>query len=399
MPIVFVHGVANRKNAEYNEKQAARDAFLKRYVAQALGTPPNALQVFSPYWGGHGAKFSWGQASLPEPSKQYETFGSEDERAAAYSAYEHLGVADVRQIDLVSQARELGLPRIVDFLWELAALRPKDASHAERVAATFSGAYVYALNFPKPAWLGKAGLSNSNFVDQLQVEVSTFMDSKPAAQRQEWETFGISEFWDDVREGFDRLVSAPGAALSSAVVTVARAALNDKASVFIGDAFSYLKNRGNSGDPGPIVQTVVADFLQAKQIREQKNEPFVVIAHSFGGIISFDIFSHYMPTLPVDLFLSVGSQVALFEEMKLYHSSRADVPSASTPKVAKPRNVKRWLNIFDLNDVLSYCCAGVFDGVQDFMYPTGSSVLSAHSAYFVRPSFYFRLSERIKQPR
>ena len=36
MPLVFVHGVANRKDANYEKHAAARDAFLKAFVAPAL---------------------------------------------------------------------------------------------------------------------------------------------------------------------------------------------------------------------------------------------------------------------------------------------------------------------------------------------------------------------------
>ena len=51
------------------------------------------------------------------------------------------------------------------------------------------------------------------------------------------------------------------------------------------------------------------------------NEPLVVIGHSLGGVISMDLLSHFRTDIDVDLFVTIGSQVAHFEEMKLYHAS------------------------------------------------------------------------------
>ena len=55
--------------------------------------------------------------------------------------------------------------------------------------------------------------------------------------------------------------------------------------------------------------------------------------------------------------------------MKLFHSSD---PSLKKPgKVHKPAGVKRWINVFDRADVLSYKSQPVFDGVEDFEYFSG----------------------------
>src|SRR5204863_1948564 len=87
------------------------------------------------------------------------------------------------------------------------------------------------------------------------------------------------------------------------------------------------------------------------------DEPFVIIGHSLGGVITFDLLSHYRPELEVDLFVSVGSQVAHFEELKLF---KASDKSIGTPKRATtPANIKRWINIYDEVDIFSYAAERV----------------------------------------
>lgn len=96
--------------------------------------------------------------------------------------------------------------------------------------------------------------------------------------------------------------------------------------------------------------------------------------------------------------ITVGSQVGLFEEMKLYVASRPEVPpDPPSGRVPRPASVTRWLNVFDTNDVLSYRLEPVVSGVHDFHYDTGYSLLSAHGSYFMRPSFYKRLAARLER--
>ena len=96
--------------------------------------------------------------------------------------------------------------------------------------------------------------------------------------------------------------------------------------------------------------------------------------------------------------MTVGSQVALFEEMSLYMVSDDKIP-ANPPadKLPCPSNIKSWLNVLDTNDVFSFRTEGVFSGVKDYIYDTGFGLMEAHSGYFRRPSFYRRLADRLSQ--
>jgi pimeloyl-ACP methyl ester carboxylesterase len=136
----------------------------------------------------------------------------------------------------------------------------------------------------------------------------------------------------------------------------------------------------------------------AQDARTSLDSKLIVVGHSLGGVISYDILTYFNPNIQVDVLVTVGSQVALFEEMALYRASRPEfVPDPATDRIARPPNVKRWLNVIDLNDVFSFRAEGVFEGVKDFRYATGYGVMSAHSGYFRRSSFYERLGGRLAQ--
>lgn len=98
-------------------------------------------------------------------------------------------------------------------------------------------------------------------------------------------------------------------------------------------------------------------------------------------------------TFEADLFLSVGSQVAVFEEMKVFAASDPNVNSP-TPK---PGPAKLWWNVFDKMDVLSFLAKGIFKDVEDLQLDTIAGVKDAHGAYFQSMLFYQRLNRRLKQ--
>jgi pimeloyl-ACP methyl ester carboxylesterase len=143
----------------------------------------------------------------------------------------------------------------------------------------------------------------------------------------------------------------------------------------------------------------VADALEEASRRVSDDDPhLIVVAHSMGGNIVYDLLTHYRPDLRVDVLATVGSQVAFFEELKLFMESDPSVPSSGADRVPRPANVDRWINIFDRNDILSFTTSGVFDGVEDYEYSTGEGILLAHTTYFLRPSFHDRLGDRLAGP-
>ena len=121
------------------------------------------------------------------------------------------------------------------------------------------------------------------------------------------------------------------------------------------------------------------------------------LGHSPGGVILYDVLTSVRKDVPVDALVTVGSQIALFEETKCLLASSEAYSKAKGNKVPRPPGCSRWINVFDHNDLLGFPASGVFEGVTDFHYTTGKGVLAAHSSYFVRPTFYHRLRLRMRE--
>jgi hypothetical protein len=159
--------------------------------------------------------------------------------------------------------------------------------------------------------------------------------------------------------------------------------------------FTYLNTRGDKDAPGEVACIVRDALREGVAKRTTEDSKLVVVAHSMGGNIVYDILTHFDPAITVDAFVTVGSQVALFKELKLYVEDKGMPGGAGL--TTKPVNIGTWINVFDPLDVLGFAAEGVFAGVRDFAFATQASPLDAHSTYFIRPNFHARLRARLAE--
>lgn len=280
---------------------------------------------------------------------------------------------------------------ISDLLLQTAA-----ENQADVVADFIVAARGYAEANPSPAWLG-AIATDEQLLNRLVTEAKT---AAPAGVQ----ALGVlnnvlnplaaasAKFKASMQSAAMTVLDRSGDFASTKLLAWQRRPLNETLGRFFGDIFIYLDTRGDKGAPGPIPKLIL-DAIDTAKAAGPANEPLVVIGHSLGGVICFDLFGHFRPDLTIDLFVTVGSQISHFEEIKRFKTSK---PTIKGPQRAPtPANIKRWINVFDEVDIFSYACDQVFDRVVDFEYDTQTYVLKSHGAYFEQDRFYARLRARI----
>ncbi|HEX6208467.1 MAG TPA: hypothetical protein VF058_08945 [Actinomycetota bacterium] len=394
MPLVFIHGVGTREGPGFEDAVDARDAMFRRFMLARTVTDPSAVTITNPYWGRHGARLAWDHASLP--GSPVEALGPEDEDLAVLSA-PILEDRPPSGAPLLATARR-SLEEAVDLLWAAAAEISAGAS--DELARMAARAVDYARHEPDLGWLDEVQ-TDEEFLEELErrVEAWTGDEAAPSGEPEPaYEALGAAESWARIGEAADRIKGFVGRLAGRAVVEVARAPAHRSTALFLGDILVYLRQRGMAAAPGPIVVEVADALDAARQAVTAEDPRLIVVAHSMGGNIAYDLLTHFRPDLEVDVLVTVGSQVAFFEELKLFAESDEAVPKSAGDRAPKPPNVSRWINIFDRNDVLGFVAEGVFSEVEDYEYSTGKGVLFAHTTYFVRPSFHDRLGERVAGP-
>jgi hypothetical protein len=297
-------------------------------------------------------------------------------------------------------AARKSLTEAVDYIWLAAEVNDigsdTDAALASQLAALSVHALSYAKQNPHPVWLSTIE-TNHKFVERLLNELEkSLAQQNQSTGHLTTEAFGADGLWAHITESIRKMTDTLFRASTLPLVTAVRPRANEHVSRFIGDVLVYLNKRGTVEEPGPIINTIIQALNEANAARSEDDKQLVIVAHSMGGNIAYDILTHFLPSMTCDVLITVGSQVSLFEELKLFRESENNIPSDSQGRVHLPGNIRRWLNVYDPADVLSYVCKGVFEGVEDFVFNTGVSSLKAHGMYFFRPSFHQRLSEHIK---
>jgi hypothetical protein len=383
MPLVFVHGVKTRQGPGYVAGVAARDALFKQFLGPIMTVGQDGLAIENPFWGDLGASFAWKLGSVPKEDGDLESLG-----ATAATPYVELAQAAlINSAATGTQTLILDLARrdfgsAVDLLFTAAAhTSGLDVDEYGRLAVR---AAEYVELHPAPDWINSARTDNE-FVSLLMQEIK--------AAPQPTETLGGFDVWNRIREGMDRVHDAAANAIGGPLWEQVRSSLLPTVVTFVGDAFAYQTHRGSPQSPGAIPGVVLGALSAAASHRTEHDPYLVVVCHSMGGVITYDLLSGYAPDVTVDVLITVGSQVGLLEELKLLTASDTSVTAPA--RVAVPQRVRSWINVFDLNDILSYLAEPIFDRVTDYRFATGNLV-TAHTSYFAQPTLHSLLAERVR---
>ncbi|MEV6071880.1 hypothetical protein AB0L82_35525 [Nocardia sp. NPDC052001] len=293
---------------------------------------------------------------------------------------EYAGIAPNGSPELVVGMAQNSLPEAIDLLWEIAALSSPDCEELARLAVEV---FAYVTDNSDPRWLADIGTADQ-LVDRLATEVG---ERTPG----EFEEFGAANGWEAIRAGLYRLQTDLAGRTGKRLSDKARQALMPKLSTFLGDVLIYLHQQSDAG--GEIRARVSQAIIEASKLAEE-GDPLVIVAHSMGGNIVYDLLTTELGALDIPLLVTAGTQVGFFEELGLFRASTGKPGTQSEQLASKPANINRWINIFDFSDLLAFRIAPVIGGVDDFCFRTGS-ILKSHSRYFLHPGFHGRLTARV----
>jgi hypothetical protein len=366
VPIVFIHGVNTRIDEAYHHQRRKRGDFIDKFLKPVLPKPYSTMEVLNPYWGDDGAQTGSSVLVPSQTGGSAEAFGSRgaagpEDRESCEEMIDSLLGALGGLDETVTDANADSFELVAKGLWDL--------RHDEELKRQVDDTRTR-----------EAAL---NIISEALHE--RFASPGGGERAQGVESYGI-------RAGVARVGSALGGLFNHPYVKrpistglgSRRAGLHKRFALFIADVFVYLKERGNSNDPGSIVAKVLDAF--------KKDEPTLVVTHSMGGNIFYDVISHFAPKTNVTAWMSVGGQVGFFEYHRLFLKSGKE--RFTGQKVAKPI-AGPWLNVYDPIDPFAFLAGPVFDGVEDYEFVTGSNIKNAHSDYFIKEEFYNRAGVRL----
>jgi hypothetical protein len=425
MPIVLVHGVAVRSSAYW----PGVDTFLRRFVAPVIADDPKGVPILRAYWGDLAASFAWDGISRPltQLLGQGATGQAQPAERAIVAADlgPALGAAPRVESPRPEAGGQLSSGRVTHGASRPApALRPRDLPPEQlsdllatviantRLAGEDQGLAAIAADAVAHDPATRAELDTSSSKDEdmlvlrrrLQAEIQQeYQEGGPLVGMGPLDRIG--QIVERLDEALDRGGDLPGA-VATRVLAEFRSPINELATTFIGDVLTYLRGRGDTGNPGPIPARVVETLVAAREAQHRRNgEPIIVLSHSMGGQIIYDLITAFIPGMAdlhdvrIDFWCATASQVGLFEELKLFLASSPDYGKAKGNQVPFPPRERLgvWWNVWDHNDFISYRADKIIDGVIDESYNSGMGLVAAHSGYVQRPSFFRTFASKLRQ--
>ena len=435
MPIIFVHGVSNRNDdPSYVQGQQLRQRMVEQIIGPKFADFPSMAKLQEVYWGDLGVNFLWNMKSLPTEItlESVETelaeeaplaeFLSEHSSADSESSLESAGGSDSSS-PLLNAAKDQP-EELVRYIARtlVEGVRESQQLRDRRIDPTFSDmAAVDGAEVADLMIAAHEATQDKQFLEQLrQVETDAAAleligerlaekDSDAFDQGDmlegvvtdkvskgwSWLSGKVSDANDWVKDKWEDTKEQGTRAASVLLLRKYREQLSKGSFLFFGDIFEYIK-RGQGPD-GTIKNRVRDQLKEMAQLNRDDGEPLVVISHSFGGEVVYDLLtSGELKNMPIDLWVTVGSQVGLFAEMAIFDTSPQEKPESGN--LAKPAGVEQWINIYDTVDVFSFLCEPVFGeaAVTDIKLGTGT-VKTSHGAYFTNPRFYEIITEKLSK--
>lgn len=426
MPLIFIHGVNTRyDDKEYRQNKKTRDILIERYLLQPLRTKGTRFQGIKiaddAYWGEYGVDPKWQWQSLPD-YRVLENLGASNSNILQSGVELQLllennksGTLETKLLDELQLkiAADNNLTRLIETLLLPVILSEqnlcKEAEKDPEKEGTLQALLVMAgwevANDSKIQSAIKTAKSDTTVLQLLkkkiqqrfeQLVLSSELVSQEPVDDERLEQLGrkpslrwLKAAKDKVGELFDQYNPKNVIMRISTKVTLQRFREDWHLTIarFLGDVFVYLNERDNDKpQSGLIISTVLKHLNKALKEKKTPKEPLIVITHSMGGNIFYDILTHYQPDLQVDVWVSVGGQVGVFEEMKIFKGSNKDI--GAPDKVKRLKNVGCWLNVYDPIDIFSFRAEPIFEGVKDIPSNTIGGGLKPHNAYFLYPKFY-----------
>lgn len=360
MQVVFVHGVNTRDlgDGEHPKLVAGRTDRLTRLAFGGNAT------IRNPYWGQYGLPTKT-LKSIPREKLGAFAFGVE----AKPVAEGFLKLAKESFVDAIAAASVVAISE---------ATLHAPTNERRELEDFWVKAAAFADAGPPPGWLSSI-TSDSELISNLGREVDARANCSLAPTAT---PLGLG--WKP---------SLPSWDANAFAASKGRELLAGALAQFLGDALMFFSRR----DQSVLVRNeICASIVDAAKVAADKGDPLILIGYSMGGAILHEILTDPDTVasiqaqtgrpLKIDLFLSVGTQIGMFAELKQF------APHATGP-LAVP--VDHYWNVFDYNDTLAFLCAPTVPDAVDMEISTNANVVAAHGVYFESALFFSRLNARL----
>ncbi|MGH9844614.1 MAG: hypothetical protein ACREEM_38325 [Blastocatellia bacterium] len=389
--IIFVHGTGVRKEA-YAESFGA----IRRELAGLKG-----WEVRPCLWGDeHGAQLGKGGISIPDfdATRKEEALSEEERGIALWAALYEDPLYELRLLELKPRSLQYSVfnqsnlfqqfdPLVRRLAQTESLTEPLQACQLDQVWKEAVGELVASPEY-------RGALAQAERADtELREVIARALVSLALRRRGRKTLFEpMSGAARDALVGL--IVESLGGRDQGALAWLGRLALAKPFTSYV------RRNRGQlSADGFAVAGDILLYQARGQGIRDLIHQtiasvepPVVLLAHSLGGIACVDLLNERDLSDRVPLLITAGSQAPFLYEM----NALASLPFREPLKSWFPR---RWLNIYDPRDFLSYLARGVFDGpeIEDLRVDNREPFPQSHGAYWSNARVWNAIREEMQK--
>lgn len=375
MTVSFIHGVSVRKNEQYWDHSEIRDRLFRHVLLPRIGIDLST-GLHNIYWGDLGSKLP-DDLFIPGDGLE-ELSGGADDPLAAWVA-----TAMMPGPDIGMAADGSGAVRVsdaVDLVWLVA-----QAFATEDERAVIEPLLDEAANAVVQDQNRGFGITTIETVADSIIR-STCPDAGLANADELEELGGMINPRDLIVAMLDQAVAIANRGSGGWISRAYRENIVRMTGGLIGDTVAYVRQRRNEdGSAGPIPSRIIAGLRTARSF----GSPHIVIAHSMGGNIMADVAMNFAPDLDIDVLVTVGSQVTLFDHVGLFGANSA------LGRRPVPSSIRSWINIYDPADPLGLPFGRYMPDVRDVVFNTTKGIFLSHSSYFQSRTFHELLAQEV----
>ena len=386
-PVIVVHGVATRDET----------AFRRQVVALERAVDRQDLLFVPVFWGDLGAGVEGIYDVLPQdeeavvraqgitPSKLMGAVGLSFHNGAMSSSNASRGEHLVRRsLKLEEILRDAIVQELVGYPGESPLVR--EATTDPQVEAAVLAGIKEAL--PETEWLPQ--IAEPTVMEAIGSLVGQSLQRTESGCAVRGLGDLVERTWENLKDdvaglviGVDKLVGRVIQTVGGAFLNYLRHQLMPFLGRFLGDVFVYQRDRE------PIQRRCREALHRAGPELSTKGKPVSVIAHSFGGVIMFDMAVASMPPFWIKHLVTFGSQPPLFHVLDPRGGKM--LPYQPGTPVNLPAAIQTWTNLWEPLDPLAFIAGKVFR-LLDSKTPEdqqvehlASSGLWTHSVYWEDP--------------
>ncbi|MFN2396205.1 MAG: esterase/lipase family protein [Bacteroidales bacterium] len=122
---------------------------------------------------------------------------------------------------------------------------------------------------------------------------------------------------------------------------------------YFSDLEIYYEDECETVDPVKCRKKELIKQRLADVLDEHKNDKILLIAHSMGSIIAFDVLSFFAPEYKVHTFITIGSPLGIPLVVSKIASQYKNKPRGKKEMVTPPGIYENWFNFSDLLDKIT----------------------------------------------